>query len=171
MGSTKGILNSAYETATNSRFFCTSHSFSRICPCLLLPPILVNAFFWGISIMSCSNLGLETSLLPTTKDNLSTVNVATCWSGNKLWLQYAGYVKHAAAGGVSKDLPQSGCLIYLPMCHVSIDHVGFCRSITATFSCSSAPRTLHCKKRLLPRQTRFRQALGGQDHSQSSVQG
>lgn len=31
--------------------------------------------------MSWSNLGLEISLLPTTKDNLSTVNAATSWSG------------------------------------------------------------------------------------------
>ena len=31
------------------------------------------AFFWGMSAISFSNLGLETSLVPTTSDNLSTV--------------------------------------------------------------------------------------------------
>ena len=169
MGSTKGITLLLKQSILGLR---TSYSrFPVFAPValLILPPIFADAFFWGISIMSWSNLGLEISLLPTTKDNLSTVNVATSWSGeqkhasSKPWL--LEITTHCDCG--TQDTWSMRLLVecakrltkMLAFLDWSLLH-------------SAAPSEfLHSEQRLLPRETRFRQALGGQDHSQSSVQG
>lgn len=85
--------------------------------------------------MSWSNLGLEISLLPTTKDNLSTVNVATSWSGEPktCFKQAMVCLKlQRTVIAVRRIRETCGCWWSVPK-DLPLN-VGFSRLITATFS-------------------------------------